>query len=200
MKTRVLVTAGIVVVVAAAGLTYALRQDGGSKEAVASVIKAPVTDGSSAEGNSAAIKFPSSWSRKPAESGDEKAGVLMRLERTEPEASFLLRRIFGRIEAPLNVAKLEEETETALRDQVPGFVLVEKGAQKRGDQDIVRIDYIQGQQPSTFRALLLVVPTSDRTFYLTFRSIADDRAKVAPDYEQIVDGFFEWQQAVRVQK
>ena len=168
MKTRVFVTAGIVAVVATAGLTYALRDDGGSDKAAASVINTPAPGGASAEGNSAAIKFPSSWTRKPAETGDEKAGVLMRLERSQPQVSFLLRRIFGRIEAPLDVGKLEEETEKALHDQMPGFVLVEKGAQKRGDQEIVRIDYIQGQEPNTFRALLLVVPTSDRTFYLTF--------------------------------
>lgn len=200
MKTRVFVTAGVVAVLATAGLAYALRQDGGSGEAAASATNTPQTSAAPAEGNSAAIRFPSSWTRKPAETGDEKAGVLMRLERSQPQASFLLRRIFGKIEVPLNAGKLEEETEKALHDQVPGFVLVEKGTQKRGDQEIVRIDYIQGKDQSSFRALLLLVPTSDRSFYLTFRASSNDHANVAADYDQIVDGFFEWQQAVSDQK
>ena len=200
MKTRVFVTAGVVAVLATAGLTHALRQDDGSGEAAASVINTPAASAASAEGNSAAINFPSSWSRKPAEAGDEKAGVLMRLERSQPQASFLLRRIFGRIATPLDVEKLKEDTEKALHDQVPGFVLVEKNAQKLGDQDIVRIDYIQGQEANPFRAVLLVVPTSDRTFYLTFRASSNEHAKVTPDYDQIVNGFFEWRQAVSGQE
>ena len=192
MKFRVLVAAGVVAVVAAGGISYVILRDRGSKDSTTAGVSRQSPGNEQTNEDAAAIQFPAPWHRIPAEAADEKAGVLLRLERAEPEAGFLLRRILGRIEPPVDPEQLADETEAALQKEVEGFVLLEKSVLKRGAQDIVSLDYIQGKDRNTFRALLLVVPTSDRTFYLTFRGPSASHSQVRPEYDQITDGFFDW--------
>lgn len=192
MKLRVIVAAGVAAVVAVGGFSYVILRDQGSKDSTTPSVNRQSPGNGQASEDAAAIQFPAPWTRIPAEAADEKAGVLLRLQRAEPEAGFLLRRILGRIEPPLDPEKLADETEAALQKEVEGFVLLEKSVLKRGAQKIVSLDYIQGKDRSTFRALLLVVPTSDRTFYLTFRGPSGSHSQVRPEYDKITDGFFDW--------
>lgn len=194
MKGSVLGAAGVAVVLAGSGLAYVLLRDDRPQEPVASAVTGQAPSDGTATTDPETISFPAPWRRQPAEPGDEPAGVLLRLNRSQPDATFLLRRIIGKTEVPLDTSKLAEETSNALRGQVEDFVLVDKGAGKRDGHDVVKLDYIQGREPEAFRVLLLVVPTPDRTYYLTFRAPSANATEVRAEYDQITDSFFQWQQ------
>lgn len=191
VKARLLVAALVVAVLASLGLSYVQLRDRGPEEPARAKGAGEAKTTGQPERELGEISYPDAWSPDPAEEGDERAGVLLRLRRSSPDASFLLRRITGKLESSFSVEKLAQETEKGLSEGVQDFALVENLQFQRDGLDAVRIGYLQGQGSETFRTLLLVVPTLERTFYLTFRSPARTYPDVEREFDEITDNVFE---------
>jgi hypothetical protein len=122
---------------------------------------------------------------------DQQVGIALKLQRTGPDGSFIARRLDGKLAQPFEMAPLAATTEQGLKDAIKDFKLVRTEQLRAGTQDYLRITYLQTQQPMAFTNQLVVVPTAERTFFLTFRSAEADWAKVDVEAQQMAASFIE---------
>jgi hypothetical protein len=135
--------------------------------------------------------YPERWQESSLSDADRSAGILLSLERRNPEATFLARTVIARLAADFDINTLADETEAALSSEIENFDLVSKSVSTVGPYDAVRIYYRQaGDTPSEeFQSLMVIVPTSAQTFYLTFRAETDDFRRIESDGLEIVETF-----------
>jgi hypothetical protein len=138
-----------------------------------------------------AFSYPKAWTSETLTGADQQVGIALRLKRTGPDGSFIARRLDGKLAQPFEMAPLASTTEQGLKDAIKDFKLVRTEQLRAGSQDYLRITYLQTQQPSAFTNQLVVVPTADRTFFLTFRSAEADWAKVDLDAQQMAGSFID---------
>jgi hypothetical protein len=184
---------GLVVVVAVllvgAGVLFG-RAGGGSKPAAATAAAtgAKAAAPSDVSAVLAAFSHPDAWASETLSKADQQVGVALKLKRTGPDASFMARRLDGKLAQPFEMAPLAATTEQGLKNAIKDFKLVRTEQLRAGAQDYLRITYLQAQ-PAAFTNQLVVVPTAERTFFLTFRSAAADWAAVEADAQQMAASF-----------
>lgn len=135
------------------------------------------------------FSYPKAWTAETLSKADQQVGIALKLQRTGPDGSFIARRLDGRLAQPFEMAGLAATTEQGLKEAIKDFRLVRTEQLRAGDQDYLRITYLQAQQPAAFANQLVVVPTAERTFFLTFRSADADWAKVDADAQQMAASF-----------
>lgn len=170
MQSRVIIGAGVVVAAAVGVTVFAVTADGdGPKRNQPRTAQAA---GTSTGQDIVRFDHPAAWTREANTADDTKAGILIKLKRADPEGSFILRRIVGRLEQPLDLAKLGVDTQAALATEIEGFTPLENKTVRISGRNVLRISYQQNLVPTPYRAVLVVAPTTTRTYYLTFRAPA----------------------------
>ncbi len=177
-RMRNLILAAVALAAAAGagtGLYLWLRGDGDSVRVVTSV----------------QISYPEGWNEQPLTEADRTAGLLLKLERERPQASFLARTVIAKLAPDFDINQLVDDTEAALSAEIEDFDLVSKAVSPIGPFDAVRIYYRQAGEESDadYQTLITIVPTPNQAFYLTLRAERDDFRRVEDEGLQIIDDF-----------
>jgi hypothetical protein len=138
------------------------------------------------------IPYPAGWSEEPLTEADRDAGLLLKLERERPEASFLARTVIATLATDFDINELADDTEAALSAEIENFQLVRKSVSPIGPFDAVRISYRQegeGTFAPDYQVLMAIVPTPNQTFYLTLRAEKKDFRKIEDEGLYIIDAF-----------
>ena len=180
LRIRYLLLAVIVLAVAAAaGTGVYLWLRGGDGESARIV-------------TSVQLSYPDRWSGQPLTEADRNAGLLLKLERERPEASFLARTVIARLAPDFDIDQLADDTEAALSTEIDNFDLLSKSVSPIGPFDAVRIYYQQegeGASAADHQVLMAIIPTPNQTFYLTLRAEKDDFRRVEDEGLRIIDDF-----------
>lgn len=179
-KLRHLLLAAIVLAAAASlgtGL-YLWLSGGGSGESIRIV-------------TAVQIPYPDSWSEQPLTEADGNAGLLLKLERERPEASFVARTVIAGLALDFDLNQLADDTEAALSAEIENFDLLSKSVVPIGPFDAVRITYRQADDVglTAHQVLMTIVPTSNQTFYLTFRAERADFLEIEDEGSEIIDTY-----------
>jgi hypothetical protein len=175
---RLLLAVVVLAVVVGAGTGIYFRVRGGDGESIRVV-------------TAVQVPYPAGWSERPLSEADRNAGLLMGLERAEPEASFLSRTVIARLATDFDIDELADDTVAALSAEIDNFDLVSKGVSSAGPFDVVLISYRQmGQEGlAGHRNLMAIVPTPNQTFYLTLRAEEGDFRQVEREGLKIIAAF-----------
>ncbi len=135
--------------------------------------------------------YPAGWSEQALTEDDRNAGLVLRLERDTPDASFLARTVIARTPADLDINELAADTKAALATEIEGFQLVSSDVVEVAGRQAVEVTYQQtvDTPPGTHWVRMTIVPGENQTFYLTFRAAAADFDTVENDGQQIVQDF-----------
>lgn len=131
--------------------------------------------------------LPQSWSQRAVTPEQEEAGILLRLERTDPAASFLMRSIVGNLDREVDVAEVADATAAALRRELRGLDALSRQTLVSQEQPIAHLEYQQTLPKGRSTTDLYVLPTQRQTFYLSFRSDADAHKALRAEREAILD-------------
>ena len=138
------------------------------------------------------ITYPAGWSEVPLTTDDTNAGLLLKVDREKPEASFLARTVIATLATDFDINQLAEETVAALNAEVDNFTLLSDSVSKVGAFDAVLISYLQkgeGTSAPDYRVFMAIVPTPNQTFYLTTRAEKKDFSKVEDEGLAIINAF-----------
>jgi hypothetical protein len=137
------------------------------------------------------IPYPEGWGEQPLTEADRNAGLLLKLDRERPEASFLARTVIARLAPDFDIDELAGDTEAALSAEIDNFDLISSSVLPIGPFDAVRIYYRQTgeEELAGHRVIMAIVPTPNQTFYLTFRAEERDFRRIEGEGLQIIDAF-----------
>ncbi|MBI1886013.1 MAG: hypothetical protein HYS09_06850 [Chloroflexi bacterium] len=154
--------------------------------------------------------YPQDWSAQPLTESDRNAGLLLNLQRADPEASLLGRTVIARLPAGFDINQLADDAEVALRREIDNFDLLSKSVSPVGPFPAVRIYYRQqsdAQVPEDERpgeqlvpesqTLMTIIPTPNQTFYLTLRAEAADFQQVEEEGLAIMAQFADYVASVQ---
>jgi len=157
------------------GLYFWLQDDGGESTRVVTAVQFPYPDG---------------WDEQPLTAADRNAGLVLSLERQRPGASFLARTVITRLPADFDINQLADDSEAALSTEIPSFELLRGSIVSVGPYDAVKLNYLQTDAGGLdHEATMVIIPTSNQTFYLTFRSEESDFQRIEDDGLEITDTF-----------
>ena len=138
------------------------------------------------------ISYPAGWSEVPLTTDDTNAGLLLKVEREKPEASFLARTVIATLATDFDINLLAEETVAALNSEVDNFTLLGDSVSPVAGFDAVLISYQQeGAETSApdYQVFMAIVPTPNQTFYLTIRAEKKDFGAVEDEGLEIINAF-----------
>jgi hypothetical protein len=141
--------------------------------------------------NGYAIKYPKSWYPINIGSQDSNDGVVLKLARKSPQASFVWRMLGGEVGKDVKVSELPDQVATSLAKELPGFKLVSKGTTKLGEFDAAEVRYKQNgtgeKAKDVFENKMYIVPRTENTYYLTIGAKDGEFAKVEASANKILD-------------
>ena len=135
------------------------------------------------------IELPDGWGEVKLTASDQKAAIIARRERSNPNASLIIRKIVGQLDENFDIKTLPEALVATFSTELKGFTLVDKEVKKFGGFETAQVHYKQTTKGETFENLIVVMPTANQTFYLTFRASEDDFAEAQDDFDTIVTDF-----------
>ncbi|MDO8614288.1 MAG: hypothetical protein Q7T33_00945 [Dehalococcoidia bacterium] len=169
----------VVLVAAAAGLGTGLylwlQDDGGESVRVVTAVQFP---------------YPNGWDEQSLTEADRNAGLVLSLERQRPDASFLARTVITRLPADFDLNQLADESEAALSSEIESFELLRGSVVSVGPYDAVKLNYLQTDEAGVdHEVIMVIVPTPNQTFYLTFRAEKTDFQQIEDEGLEIADTF-----------
>ena len=138
------------------------------------------------------IAYPADWSEVPLTQDDSNAGLLLKVEREKPEASFLARTVIATLATDFDINQLADETVAALNAEVDNFTLLGDSVSPVASFDAVLISYQQkGEEISApdYQVFMAIVPTPNQTFYLTLRAEKKDFKGIEDEGLDIINAF-----------
>ena len=138
------------------------------------------------------IAYPDGWSEIALTADDTNAGLLLKVEREKPEASFLARTVIASLATDFDINVLAEQTVAALSAEIENFTLLGDSVSPVASFDAVLISYEQkGAETSApdYQIFMAIVPTPNQTFYLTLRAEKKDFQKVEDEGLEIINAF-----------
>ena len=138
------------------------------------------------------ITYPAGWSEVPLTADDTNAGLLLKVDREKPEASFLARTVIATLATDFDINQLAEETVAALNPEVDNFTLLGDSVSPVGAFDSVLISYQQkgeGTSAPDYQVFMAIVPTPNQTFYLTVRAEKKDFRGIEDEGQAIINAF-----------
>lgn len=157
------------------GLYLRLQDDGGESARVVTAVQFP---------------YPVGWNEQPLTEADRNAGLVLSLEKRQLGAAFLARTVITRLPEDFDINQLAEESEAALSSEIESFELLRRSVVSVGVYDAVKLNYLQTDEGGVeHEATMVIIPTSNQTFYLTFRAEAKDFQKMEDEGLQIADTF-----------
>lgn len=136
---------------------------------------------------SSGISYPASWQEaKLISLSSEQIGVISEAARTDPAVSLSVREVKGVLTKDFNIQDLPSEVVTSLEHGVDGFSLSHQGLIKIGTYQAVNIGYMAFDSNHVKYANdMFIVPTPQKTFYITYHGSEEDLSKVGADISQI---------------
>ncbi len=140
---------------------------------------------------SVSLSYPSGWREQPLSDFDKKVNIILRLKKVSPDASFIARTVFGDLEKGFDINSLSDQTAESLAKKIQNFELSGKSVSHIGPFDAVQVLYTQvgPKDNNSYENILIIIPTQNQTFYLTFRSLEGDFSKIKSDVETITNNF-----------
>ena len=138
------------------------------------------------------IDYPQGWTEQTLTDGDKIAGIILNLEKKDPEASFILRTIVGQLEENINMSDLSDKIVDTFNQEIENFDLVSKKVYRLDSFDAIEVRYTQeseAEDNKVFENLIIIIPTKNQTFYLTFRANESDFDQIQEDIEKISKDF-----------
>ena len=138
------------------------------------------------------IDYHQGWMEQKLTDVDKIAGFILELERNNPDASFILRTIVGQLEENINMNDLSDEIVDTFNQEIENFDLVSKKVYRLDSFDAIEVRYTQESATDdnkVYENLIIIIPTKNQTFYLTFRSDESDFDKIQEDIEKISKDF-----------
>lgn len=182
--TSILVPAAFLLIVVATGAFLLLRERD-SNQATKSPISFPEVN------RDIEINHPKGWKEKAIDDIDKIKGVLVKLQKESPKASFVARTMIGELEKEFEIKIVSDEVIVALKKSLDNFHLVRKEITRIDSFDAVEIQYKQtsANDNEVYEYLMIIIPTQNQTFYLTFRSKEDDFRLIKKDAQEISKSF-----------
>jgi hypothetical protein len=134
--------------------------------------------------------YPAGWTEQQLSDDDRSAGIILKLERPEPEASFLARTVIARLATDFDINLLAGDTASALESEIPGFDIQASSVTPIGSLQAVQLQYRQreeGEPPH--ETLMTIIPMENQTFYLTVRAEEGQFSAVQGDALQLINTF-----------
>jgi hypothetical protein len=110
---------------------------------------------------------------------DRGAGIILHLDRQDPEATFLARTVVAPLAANFDINALAVDTQRALNNEIEGFKLVSNNVTTFSSVPAVQIAYTQpGEDDVSFSTLMVIAPTANQTYYMTVRAPEGEFSRV----------------------
>jgi hypothetical protein len=133
--------------------------------------------------------YPPDWTEQPLSQDDRSAGLILKLERDDPEATFLARTVIARLAVEFDINQLAGDTATALENEIAGFDLLTSSVTPIGSLQTVQLQYRQDDGESTYQTLMTIIPLENQTFYLTARTEDSSFGAINADALQLISTF-----------
>src|SRR3972149_395338 len=136
------------------------------------------------------VSYPAGWQEQALNDAERAVGILLRLSRTSPDAAVFVRTIVGVLEDGFQIQTLEDEVSRSLGASLKGFKLVSQEVVSIGSLEAVEVRYTQKDEGDNklYEALMVVIPTPQQTFFLTFRSLEKDFSQVESEAKELKAG------------
>ncbi len=138
--------------------------------------------------------YPEGWAWLSPNEDDKAAGVIFKAGRQDPFVTAIVRKLDGQLDKEVKVEELPSKLEEALKDSLEEYLTLEKKVVKLDGYDAAKLTYRQTNGDKKIGNILYVVPTSDKTYYLTFTSDEDQISKVGQDCYQFTLNYLKFAQ------
>jgi len=119
---------------------------------------------------SISTKHPSAWTEQPIYDDSEKSqGVVIKLQRSDPTAFLLVRSLETSGDDQLDLKSISDGIVASLKEQSSDFSLISTSTSKIKGFDTVEINYSQPEADNKTENKLIVVPLSNKTYYLNYK-------------------------------
>ena len=146
------------------------------------------------------LSYPDGWQEERLTNADVIAGILLKLRREDPEATLILRTIVGKLEEGVDINSLSDQIVAAFEKEIEKFSLVEKKVSRLESFNSVDVIYKQSSSEDNkiYKNRIIIMPTKNQTFYLTFRSEDTDFEKVEADIEKVTSDFAAYLESLKL--
>ena len=146
------------------------------------------------------LSYPDGWQEERLTNADVIAGILLKLRREDPEATLILRTIVGKLEEGVDINSLSDQIVAAFEKEIENFSLVEKKVSRLESFNSVDVIYKQSSSEDNkiYKNRIIIMPTKNQTFYLTFRSEDTDFEKVEADIEKVTSDFAAYLESLKL--
>ena len=146
------------------------------------------------------LSYPDGWQEERLTNADVIAGILLKLGREDPNATLILRTIVGKLEEGVDINSLSDQIVAAFEKEIENFSLVEKKVSRLESFNSVDVIYKQSsaEDNKIYKNRIIIMPTKNQTFYLTFRSEDTDFEKVEADIEKMTSDFAAYLESLKL--
>ena len=146
------------------------------------------------------LSYPDGWQEERLTNADVIAGILLKLGREDPEATLILRTIVGKLEEGVDINSLSDQIVAAFEKEIENFSLVEKKVSRLESFNSVDVIYKQSSSEDNkiYKNRIIIMPTKNQTFYLTFRSEDTDFEKIEADIEKMTSDFAAYLESLKL--
>jgi len=146
------------------------------------------------------LSYPDGWQEERLTNADVIAGILLKLRREDPEATLILRTIVGKLEEGVDINSLSDQIVAAFEKEIENFSLVEKKVSRLESFNSVDVIYKQSSSEDNkiYKNRIIIMPTKNQTFYLTFRSEDTDFEKIEADIEKMTSDFAAYLESLKL--
>ncbi len=146
------------------------------------------------------LSYPDGWQEERLTNADVIAGILLKLGREGPGATLILRTIVGKLEEGVDINSLSDQIVAAFEKEIENFSLVEKKVSRLESFNSVDVIYKQSsaEDNKIYKNRIIIMPTKNQTFYLTFRSEDTDFEKIEADIEKMTSDFAAYLESLKL--
>ena len=146
------------------------------------------------------LSYPDGWQEERLTNADVIAGILLKLGREDPNATLILRTIVGKLEEGVDINSLSDQIVAAFEKEIENFSLVEKKVSRLESFNSVDVIYKQSSSEDNkiYKNRIIIMPTKNQTFYLTFRSEDTDFEKIEADIEKMTSDFAAYLESLKL--
>lgn len=139
------------------------------------------------------MKYPETWQEdQQITQADKNAGVVSEARHIDPTASVVVRIVAEALDKSFDIKSLPDQTVNSLQKSLSDFSLVSKKLTQAGKHDAVEVSYKSSADGVTYENTTIIVPTTRKTFYITFAAKPADFAKITSDIKAIETVVFEY--------
>ncbi|HCM52090.1 TPA: hypothetical protein DIS56_03105 [Candidatus Saccharibacteria bacterium] len=140
--------------------------------------------------SSVSFKYPEGWQTVKLTDADKIAGIILRLNKTNPESSLIIRAITGKLQKDVDFKALPGQIADTLAREAQNVTIISKDVARIGAYEAIVVRYKQVSKDNVnFENIMTVMPTLNQTFYLTARAKQADFSKIEGDSGKLSKDF-----------